>query len=123
MQRHKFISSFALEALRDTLLWRLKTLRPLRGEPPSPFLSCLPTAVRDPFGRPILVLKLAPLSDSTTNLKNAFILHMELMRLHLVHVNGPLRVVARPVLQYVALLDISGATFNNVVSLIRPIQS
>ena len=84
--------------------------------PPSALILCLPTSVRDPFGRPILILKLAPLSDSTENFKKMLIHNMELLRLLLVHMNKPQCSVSRPVLQYVALLDISGATLNNAVS-------
>lgn len=117
LKRHKFTSSFALVALRTTLIWRLELLPPLASDPPSPYLLCLPTLNCDPFGRPIIVIQLAKLLESTQNLQCLIIHHVELMRLHLVRLNE-MRVVQQidpvPVLQYVALLDISGMSLNGV---------
>ncbi|KAJ3555644.1 hypothetical protein NM688_g2461 [Phlebia brevispora] len=113
LRRHKFISSFALQALRETLVWRLRILRPVVTAPLSPFLHCLPTTVHDPFGRPIVVLNVASICSAPSDIKSSFIHNMELLRMHLVHLNELQFAVSRPILQYVALLDIRGISFNN----------
>lgn len=75
--------------------------------------------VRDPLGRPIVVLQLANLWESSQDLRATLSHNIELMRIHLLHLNGQDSGL-RPVLQYVALLDISGLTFNGVVRAISP---
>lgn len=112
--------SFALEALRTILLWRLRLLPQLASASPSPCATCLPPRCRDPFGRPLLVVRLAKLLDNTHDVKAALVLTVELMRLHLVRLNearpgGAGLEGARPILQYVALLDIGGMSINSMV--------
>ncbi|OBZ70667.1 hypothetical protein A0H81_09354 [Grifola frondosa] len=85
--------------------------------PLSAFLHCLPANARDPFGRPILVLKLAHVLGSTTDSKNVFIHYMELLRLHLEQLNSVRKdeeMATQPVLQYVVLLDIQGISMQCV---------
>ncbi|KAI0683144.1 hypothetical protein BC835DRAFT_1396842 [Cytidiella melzeri] len=115
LRRHKFTNSFALETLRTTLPWRLATLPPSSSRAPSPYLRCLPMDVRDPFGRPIIVVQLSSLWDAGEDLKASLFHNVELMRLHLVRINER-EPGARPILQYVALLDIKGLAFNGVQS-------
>ncbi|KAI0358623.1 CRAL/TRIO domain-containing protein [Trametes cingulata] len=115
LRRHKFTIPFALEHARDTLLWRLAVL-PTRIPPsPSWFLRCLPLTSRDPFGRPVVVVKLARLFDFNGDVREALIRYMELLRLNLQAINEAASRDAHsePVLQYVALLDIGGISVQN----------
>lgn len=83
---------------------------------PSPHLVCLPSRCRDPFGRPIVVVQLAKLLDTIDDVKSTLVLSVELMRLHLVRLNETRPTQsARPILQYVALLDIGGMSLNSMV--------
>ncbi|KAI0339983.1 hypothetical protein BDW22DRAFT_1361069 [Trametopsis cervina] len=115
LKRHKFTTSFTLEALRTMLIWRHDVLQTHLGSA-SPFLTCLPASTRDPLGRPIVIIRLARLWEHHTDLRGALLHNMELLRLHLVSLSEH-DSSARPVLQYVALLDIKGVTFNGVQSL------
>ena len=89
-------------------------LKQLGRGTPSAFLHCLPVAVHDPFGRPIIILRLAPLCSNTPDLKTAFLSNMELLRAHLTYLNQSEH-KAHPVLQYTVLLDIGGMDFHNIV--------
>lgn len=60
-------------------------------------------------------MSLAPFCKNTQDLRSTFLHNMELLRLHLVNLNETRRNGTHPILQYVALLDIGGMTFNNVV--------
>ena len=104
-----------METLQSTLPWRLSTLPPWSERLPSPYLRCLPIDVRDPLGRPIIVIQLSGLWNTNEDLKASLYHNIELMRLHLVRLNER-EPSACPVLQYVALLDIRGLAFNGVVS-------
>lgn len=113
LQRHKFTTSFALEALRTTLIWRMRSLPPLNSVPPSPFLRCLPTNCRDPFDRPILVVQLSGLSENTEDLRAVLLRNTERLRFHLSMLNASRG--TSPILQYVALLDIKGVSLSSLV--------
>ncbi|KAH8107780.1 CRAL-TRIO domain-containing protein [Cristinia sonorae] len=116
LKRHKFTHSFALEALQSTLAWRVSSLPPLSFAPPTPFLRCLPPTAYDPFGRPIVLVRLAELTGISEDLKPIIIRNMELLRLHLEHLNAQDGEDSefRPILQFVALLDIKNVSFNSV---------
>jgi len=64
-KRHKFTSSFTLEALRETLLWRLRHIpsRPTLGSIPRGLLFFIPSPACDFLGRPIIVVRLSALND------------------------------------------------------------
>ncbi|TCD67867.1 hypothetical protein EIP91_011864 [Steccherinum ochraceum] len=115
-KRHKFTTSFALEALQNTLTWRVSVLPPLDAAPPTPFLRCLPPTAHDPFGRPIVLMRLAELTGTSEALRPIIIRNMELFRLHLESMNAHrgADIGHRPILQYVALLDIKSVSFNNM---------
>ncbi|EKM54729.1 uncharacterized protein PHACADRAFT_124083 [Phanerochaete carnosa HHB-10118-sp] len=115
LKRQKFTASLALEALRTTLLWRLRTLPPLACKPPLPCFTCLPSHAHDPFGHPIVVIQTAKVLSGAEDLKALSAHTSELMRLHLVELNKARHSSvrgARPILQYVALLDIGGMSLS-----------
>ncbi|GJE92757.1 CRAL/TRIO domain-containing protein [Phanerochaete sordida] len=116
LKRHNLTISLALEALRTTLQWRLRTLPPLAGQPAMPYFTCLPSHAHDPFGRPIVVIQAAKLLSGTEDLKQRAVRTSELMRAHLVQLNKAHSSSggARPILQYVALLDIGGMSLNSM---------
>ncbi|KAI0665990.1 CRAL-TRIO domain-containing protein [Trametes maxima] len=116
-RRHKFTIPFALEHTRDVLLWRLAVVPAEIPRCPSTFLKCLPLTSRDPFGRPIVVLKLAELFDYPGDVREAVIHYTELMRLNLEEMNRRRAgegESSRPILQYVVLMDIGGISVQNV---------
>ncbi|KAI1795508.1 CRAL/TRIO domain-containing protein [Ganoderma leucocontextum] len=119
LKRHKFTVSFALENARDVLLWRLAVIPAAIPRPPTPFLQCLPRNAQDPFGRPIVVVKLSQLLGSPQDVRPALVQYMELLRLNLEAVNGKREAVddhERPILQYIALIDIDGFSMQSVQS-------
>ncbi|EMD33718.1 hypothetical protein CERSUDRAFT_117796 [Gelatoporia subvermispora B] len=115
LKRDKFIVSFALESARRSLIWRLNTLPECAHYTPCPVLKCLPSDVRDPFGRPIVYMEVRAFGDNSEGLRQSVANTMELLRVHLKTLNDsndcPSRAVTQPILQYVALLDIQGVTF------------
>ncbi|KAI0081971.1 CRAL/TRIO domain-containing protein [Panus rudis PR-1116 ss-1] len=113
LKRQKFTSSFALEALRHTLVWRMNSLPPLHIAPPSPFMQCLPPMNRDPLGHPILVVRLAGVTESSEDLRPVMLRNVELLRLHLARLNAEGH-LSKPILQFVALLDIEGVSLNSI---------
>lgn len=126
LQRHKFTVPFALEHVRDILLWRLAVIPASIPRGTSSFLQCLPLAARDPLGRPIVVVKLAGLFECSGNVREALIRYMELLRSNLEAINANAgEGNPSPVMQYVALLDIGGISVQSVVcpsSLFRSTQ-
>lgn len=70
--------------------------------------QCLPSAAVDPFGRPIVIFKLASLTDAAEDIRARIIITLEYIRMHLAELTsspdgqesfvGPL--------QFVALVDI-----------------
>ncbi|CAL1706220.1 unnamed protein product [Somion occarium] len=114
-KRHKFTTSFALEALRTTLIWRIRSLPPLDIAPPSPFIHCLPAKCWDPFDRPIVVVQLAGISETGHDLRPVLLRNTELLRLNLAALNKSKGTA--PILQYVALLDIKGVSLSSVAKI------
>ncbi|KAI0633538.1 CRAL-TRIO domain-containing protein [Trametes polyzona] len=113
-RRHKFTVPFALEHARDTLLWRLAVVPSEIPKCDSPFLRCLPLDARDPFGRPVVVVKLAELLDFSGDVRKALIHYMELLRLNLKALNATAcDDDSLPVLQYVVLVDLSDVSVKN----------
>ncbi|KAJ7212931.1 CRAL-TRIO domain-containing protein [Mycena pura] len=106
LRRNKFTRSFALECIRKTLVWRFSHLWP--PEPPlhMPIVHCLPPLATDPFGRPILVIKIVSLNDGSDAYKPLVIRGFECLRLHLKRLNDNSSQSPVPTLQYVLLLDL-----------------
>ncbi|KIP06538.1 hypothetical protein PHLGIDRAFT_30459 [Phlebiopsis gigantea 11061_1 CR5-6] len=116
LKRQNFTASFALEALQSILLWRVHVLPQVASASPSAYLTCLPPHCRDPFGRPIIVVRLGKLLDGVEDIKSILVYTVELMRSHLAQLNYAELARgqgARPILQYVMLLDIEGMTINS----------
>lgn len=120
-QRNNFTKSFALEAIRKNLIWRLGHVWP-----PDPTITakmaesvrCLPSDITDPLGRPIIVIQFVPFDTDTVDYKAIVYRAFEQLRCHLndVNHNGPER-TDRPALQYVVLLDLKGLSMRAIVSL------
>ncbi|KAF7322032.1 Protein real-time [Mycena kentingensis (nom. inval.)] len=122
LRRNKFTRSFALESIRKTLLWRLTHLyppaassasaSPAQQQPQPPLVQCLPLRATDPFGRPILVIKVVSFNDSGSSdaYKPLLLRGLERLRLHLRRLNesegGRGRGRDTPIMQYVMLLDL-----------------
>lgn len=107
--------SFALENARDLLVWRAAVIPDIILRPATPFLHCLPLTACDPYGRPLVVVKLSKLFEPSEDVRTTLIYYMELLRLNLEAVNAANDEDRHPILQYVALLDIGGISVQNVV--------
>ncbi|KIM45318.1 hypothetical protein M413DRAFT_441999 [Hebeloma cylindrosporum] len=106
-RRNKFTRSFSLEAIQKNLLWRLTNLWPVEPPLAIPNLHCLPDNIRDPFGRPVLVLEVVAVDESTESQKLFIIRAFETLRIHLRKLYEMSEDNEKPSLQYVALLDLS----------------
>ncbi|KAJ6629488.1 CRAL-TRIO domain-containing protein [Mycena sp. CBHHK59/15] len=106
LRRNKFTRSFAMESIRKTLVWRFRHLWPPGPQSRMPIVRCLPPPARDPFGRPILVIKVVSFNDSSDAYKPLIIRGLESLRLHLKHLNGVSHQSPVPTLQYAILLDL-----------------
>ncbi|KAJ6498809.1 CRAL-TRIO domain-containing protein [Mycena sanguinolenta] len=108
LRRNKFTRSFAIESIRKTLVWRFEHLWPSDTSLRLPFVHCLPPPATDPFGRPILVIRVVSFNDSSDGYKPLIIRGLECLRLHLKRLNDDSRRPGAPTLQYVILLDLKG---------------
>ncbi|KAF7376571.1 CRAL/TRIO domain-containing protein [Mycena sanguinolenta] len=108
LRRNKFTRSFAIESIRKTLVWRFEHLWPPDPALRLPFVHCLPPPATDPFGRPILVMKVVSFNESSEGYKPLIIRGLECLRLHLIRLNEDSHRSGTPVLQYVILLDLKG---------------
>jgi len=105
------MKSFSLEAIRRAVIWRLNNMWPLEPPSPIPNLHCLPAY--DPFGRPILVIKVIPLED-TISQKHLIIKAFEQFRIYLKVLCDGVKDAREPTLQYVALLDLHQLSLQNI---------
>ncbi|KAJ8596571.1 CRAL/TRIO domain-containing protein [Rhizopogon salebrosus TDB-379] len=84
-RHHKFIRSFALEAIHNTLIWRLNSSNLFAL--PSALLHCLPPPICDPFGRPLVFLRLSEFLTSEQALMDGVLISLERLRMHLRSLN------------------------------------
>jgi hypothetical protein len=121
-QRHKYTTSFALQALRKTLVWRVTTLSRYMSSMGFPAGSgvfrVLTPSCRDPLGRPTLVLNLAAflelVSRSLDDTKDLILWLDETMRWYLQQISKESGGVT-PALQFVAIVNVEGVTMSSVV--------
>ncbi|VDC01718.1 unnamed protein product [Peniophora sp. CBMAI 1063] len=110
-KRHKFTSSFALEAMRDTLLWRDRHLNswPQNLRFPRQLLFCLRPPASDCLGQPVVIIRPSALQGqalSTETLQGYLIHALEMLRQHLARTNS--ETTTRPKLQVLVILDMTG---------------
>ena len=118
IQRHKFTSSFALEAMRDTVLWRDQQLlsNPQEFSPPRRLAFCLQPPASDALGQPVVIIRPSALegqAPSTETLKCYLIYALEVLRKLLARLNSDAS--ARPQLQVLVLLDMTDISVRTVV--------
>ncbi|KAJ7661636.1 CRAL-TRIO domain-containing protein [Mycena rosella] len=108
LRRNKFTRSFAMESIRKTLVWRFDHLWPPDAVLHIPLIHCLPPPAHDPFGRPILIVKVVSFNDSSDAYKPLILRALERLRIHLKRLNHDSRQSesSAPILQYVILLDL-----------------
>ncbi|PFH49760.1 hypothetical protein AMATHDRAFT_76020 [Amanita thiersii Skay4041] len=113
LKRNNFTRSFALEAVRKNLLWRLNNLRP--GDPHihTNFLQHLPHHILDPLGRPIVIMRMLAFSQNSDSIKPVILHAFEKLRLNLKELNDSLN-NRDPALQYMVLLDLDGLLLQNL---------
>ena len=95
------------------MIWRLKNMWPLEFPSPMSNLRCLPSF--DPFGRPIVVVKMLPVDKDTKSLKRSIIGAFEQLRIYLKVLYNGTKDAGEPPLQYVALLDLSLLSLQSIV--------
>jgi hypothetical protein len=93
-----------------TNLWPVEPLLAI------PNLHCLPDNIRDPFGRPVLVLEVVTVDESTEEQKLLIMRAFEILRIHLKKLYEMSEDNEKPSLQYVALLDLSQLSLQSLVS-------
>ncbi|KAH7924238.1 CRAL/TRIO domain-containing protein [Leucogyrophana mollusca] len=113
LRRHKFTRSFALEAIRNILIWRLNVLRPAFRLSQPALLRCLPPPAADPFGRPLVILKVSILDALGQDAKEALLPAIERLRLHLRSINAHRDSIELFALQFVFLVDLEGVTLQS----------
>ncbi|KAF5351795.1 hypothetical protein D9756_007633 [Leucocoprinus leucothites] len=121
-RRNKFTRSFALESIRKGLVWRLQNLWPTNPSyvlPPT--VRCLPEHVRDPFGRPVLVVEVPPVNESPDIVKPYIIQAFEQLRLHLKSLSGAQGLEEEPILQYIILLDLAKLSLQSLAITLHPV--
>ncbi|KAF5321944.1 hypothetical protein D9619_001492 [Psilocybe cf. subviscida] len=114
-RRNKFTRSFCLEAVEKILKWRVENLWPIESSSASALsIRCLPTDIRDPLGRPILVIDMGPINESLDSHKRSVIRSFEKLRLHLKSLYDSSEDHQHPPLQYVVLLDLSRLSLQSI---------
>ncbi|KAG9220449.1 hypothetical protein CCMSSC00406_0003905 [Pleurotus cornucopiae] len=113
-RRHKFTRSFAMESIRKILVWRLDVMWPVVDFGSLPAVFCFPNHIRDPFGRPILLIKSSSLSMLSDSSKAPITQGLELLRQHLRLLNISQTQDDPPILQYVVLLDLAGLSLQGI---------
>ncbi|KAF8647088.1 hypothetical protein AX16_006922 [Volvariella volvacea WC 439] len=115
-RRNNFTRSFALEAIRKTLVWRIENLWSLGPSPVVPLIHCLPNDARDPYGRPILVIEMGgSMTEDPTAAKALIIQVVERLRAHLQLLNAEAELNhSSPTLQYFILLDLRNLSIQSL---------
>ena len=116
LQRNKFTRSFSLEAIQKTLVWRLSNLWPTELPSRIPNVHCLPTDIRDRFGRAVLVIQTTPMDKTVDSQKRSIVLAFEQLRIHLRRLYDGSEDHRNPPLQYMVLLDLSQLSLQSLVS-------
>jgi hypothetical protein len=106
-----------MESIRQNLVWRINKIHPSLEEPPLGILRCLPSSVSDPFGRPIVVLKVSALAaeHSTDDFKHLLMPTINHLQTNLKNLNAIKERKERPVFQYIILLDLADVSIQHVV--------
>ena len=106
-----------MESIRQNLVWRINTIHPSSDQPPLSLLHCLPSSVSDPFGRPIILLKVSALAaeHGTDEFKKLLMPTIDRLQVHLKELNESERRKERPILQYIVLLDLAEVPIHRVV--------
>ncbi|KAG1767424.1 CRAL-TRIO domain-containing protein [Suillus occidentalis] len=119
LRHHRFIRSFALEAMHTTLIWRLTALVQLLAmhTQASPLLHCLPPPICDPLGRPLVFLRLSELliceETGTESVMDGLLISLERLRVHLRSLNDD-EANCEITLQCVFLIDLEGLSIHSV---------
>ncbi|KAG8214253.1 CRAL-TRIO domain-containing protein [Butyriboletus roseoflavus] len=113
LRRQKFIRPFTLQEIRAISIWRLQNLRPVLVLPIPTLFRCLPPPIADPFGRPLVFLKLASLQSLSCSIHEALLQEVERLRLHLRYIRDHYAHTGSAPLQYLVLIDLDGVSIQN----------
>ncbi|KAG7098311.1 hypothetical protein E1B28_000272 [Marasmius oreades] len=116
MRKQRFTRSFALDVIRKNIEWRIENLWPLESDLYPQNVHCLPANVRDPLGRPILIVRATPFKESSESDRDSslFLHAVEHLRLCLKALNDASDETLMPFLQYVVLLDVKEFSMQNM---------
>lgn len=105
-----------MESIRQNLVWRIQNIHPRAEAPPLGLLHCLPSEIRDPFKRPIIILKVSDLAaeNGKEDLKNLLMPTIDRLQVHLKELNKSADHKV-PLLQYVILLDLDDVSMQSMV--------
>jgi retinaldehyde-binding protein 1 len=103
-----------MEAIRKTLTWRKDNIWPKETIPYLPQIHCFPDGVRDPLGRPILLIQVISFLDNPSIYQPLVMRAFEQLRLHLSQLRDQ-RGHKPPALQYVVLLDLKELAISTFV--------
>jgi retinaldehyde-binding protein 1 len=114
LRHHRFVRSFALEAIHTTLIWRLNALRLFAL--PSTLLHCLPPPICDPLGRPLVFLQLSELLTCEQTMMDGLLISLDRLRIHLRSLNTFNHELANReiTLQCVFVIDLEGLSIQSV---------
>ncbi|KAJ3809028.1 CRAL-TRIO domain-containing protein [Lentinula aff. lateritia] len=113
LRRENFTRSFAMESIRKNLLWRFEKLWPPEPGLPLTRVHFLPPDVRDPFGRPIIIIQAIGFKNSSDTYIPLLIRAMEQFRLRLKTLNATSD-QGFTVLQYIVLFDVKDLSVQNL---------
>lgn len=115
LRHHRFVRSFALEAIHTTLIWRLNAFRLFVL--PSALLHCLPPPICDPLGRPLVFLQLSELlTCGEQTMMDGLLISFDRLRVHLHSLNTLNNEFANReiILQCVFIIDLEGLSVQSV---------
>ncbi|KAG2065090.1 CRAL/TRIO domain-containing protein [Suillus decipiens] len=114
LRHHRFVRSFALEAIHTTLIWRLNALRFFA--PCSALLHCLPPPICDPLGRPLVFLRLSELLTCKQTMLDGLLISLDHLRIHLRSLNTFNNEFANGevTLQCILVIDLEGLAIQSV---------
>ncbi|KAF9257982.1 CRAL/TRIO domain-containing protein [Marasmius fiardii PR-910] len=106
MRKQQFTRSFALDTIRKNIEWRVNNLWPPKSDLYLQNVHCLPVDVRDPLGRPILVVRAVDWKESSDQRLTLLFHVVERLRVCLKALNDAFDEGLMPFLQYVVILDV-----------------
>jgi retinaldehyde-binding protein 1 len=106
-----------MESIRQNIVWRINASHHMPVKSQLEIIHCLPSSVSDPFGRPIIVLKVSALVAEYTadTFKLLLLSTIDRLQAHLKKLNTSRDRKGRPIFQYIVMLDLADVSIQHVV--------